>query len=315
MFVIPEVSSLAYYLKGNCPLPEVSIIMGVYESEQSVARSLSALYAQTFTDFEILMMDSSKSDGVEEIVRTEFPDVIFRRSPIRLSSEAARNQIAPMAQGNIFVFTDPDIYPNPTWLETLVSTYYSKGCVLAGAIDCYGDRWLDVAMHICNFDIWLSGGVLREMPIGATSNMLCPRDIFEEIGGFPDVPVSGDTVFCWDLTQRGYDLLFVPEATVYHHHLSTWRDFLKEQFFRGIVQASLRPEWFGWNRNRIILQLVVSILPIRLLKLTARAAANARRAQLFREFVLSLPVIVSGQSAWLLGASITYARTLLGNIS
>jgi len=77
------------------------------------------MQAQNYPDYEILVIDSSPDDRTEKIVRIKFPDVRYHHSQNRLLPHAARNRGVKMARGELFVFTDPDIYAPAHWLENL----------------------------------------------------------------------------------------------------------------------------------------------------------------------------------------------------
>ena len=47
--------------------PIISIIVPVYNTEQYLAKCLDSIVAQTFTDFEVLMIDDGSTDGSGEI--------------------------------------------------------------------------------------------------------------------------------------------------------------------------------------------------------------------------------------------------------
>lgn len=63
----------------------------------------------------------------------------------------------------------------------------------------------------------------------------------------------------------------------------------------------------------MLVVLAASLLPLRLAKLVARGAVNALRAGQGGEYLRTLPVVASGQAAWLAGESSFYARWLAGS--
>ena len=291
-------------------VPRVSVIIPSYESHETIEGCFRTLHTQTFPDFETIVIDSSSTGRVEEIVRSRFPQVRFERSPQRLLPHAARNRGAQLARSDILVFTDPDIYPEPEWLERLLAAHFDTGHVIIGAIACFGRDWLDVGAHFCKFDKWLPGGEPGPTDIGPTGNMLCRRDLFERLGGFPGETWLGDTVFSWRLTEHGYRLWFVPTAVVHHHHLTAWRGLLGERFDRGNVFAQIRMTADNWTSLRVFLHIVVTVLPLRLIKLTGRVLVNAWRAGLMRAYLRTIPIIIAGQAAWLAGEMRAYLNRL-----
>ena len=50
--------------------PRVSIAVPVYNGERYVAQALDSLLAQTYTDFELVIVDNCSTDGTEDICRS-----------------------------------------------------------------------------------------------------------------------------------------------------------------------------------------------------------------------------------------------------
>ncbi len=60
------------------------------------------------------------------------------------------------------------------------------------------------------------------------------RDVFLANGGFdPAFPIDEDQEFSFRLAEKGYRLVFVPEAKVYHRHNPTLRAYIRRKFLIG----------------------------------------------------------------------------------
>jgi hypothetical protein len=97
-----------------------------------------------------------------------------------------------------------------------------------------------------------------------TCNVAYRRSDLERAGGFPargDAPIAAtgrlvgeDAIAGWRVAESGAELVYVPEALVYHRHLpGTYVDWLREQTgrgaFPGLVSRSpfgRRVLWHGW---------------------------------------------------------------------
>jgi len=168
-------------------------------------------------------------------------------------------------------------------------------------VECYGRGWLDVGIHLAKFDLLLPSGKLRPTSIAATLNMLCPRLIFEMLDEFSGEYMIGDTIFSWDVYERGYRIIFAPDAVVVHRHTSSWPGMLEERYVRGREFGQVRAHRFKWSHRRILLQILLTLLPIRWLNLMRRTLTSCYRAGMLGEFIATLPIIMSGHTAWLLG--------------
>lgn len=293
--------------------PTLSLIIPAYQSGRTIAQCLRTLQSQSFQHFEVIVVDSSPNGHTRQIMQAQFPHVIYRHSSKRLLPYAARNRAVELAQGRLLAFTDPDIYAHSDWLDALIATYRKRGGAVAGAIDCYGRKPVEMGMHYCKFDKWLPGGDVRPIDIGATANFLCDRDAFEAVGGFDESSMLGDTLMSWAFAKEGIPIWFDPNAVVEHHHTGTWVSLLRERHSRGRDFGELRLRLEGWSRLRTMLQALMSLVPIRLTKLTLRGIANARRSRQLSDFLQTSPVVISGQAAWLAGETAAYWHQLRGN--
>lgn len=103
-------------------MPEISIIVPVYRAEQYLTRCVDSLLAQTFTDFELLLIDDASPDKSGELC-----DILAKKdSRIRVlhkqtnaGASAARNTGLDMASGNYVMFCDSDDVVSPHWAKRL----------------------------------------------------------------------------------------------------------------------------------------------------------------------------------------------------
>lgn len=101
--------------------PQVSVIMPAYNSEKYIKDTIQCVINQTFSDFELIVIDDCSKDGTAAIVR----DYALRDHRIRVIS-LARNMGAPAGPRNIGVrqargiwvaFIDSDDIWHPSKLE------------------------------------------------------------------------------------------------------------------------------------------------------------------------------------------------------
>ncbi len=97
----------------------ISVIVPVYNGEAVIGRCLSSLLAQTYVDFEILVIDDGSEDATAREVRS-FSDPrirLFRQKNAGVS--AARNLGIENAMGEYIVFVDGDDYVESAYLMSL----------------------------------------------------------------------------------------------------------------------------------------------------------------------------------------------------
>jgi GT2 family glycosyltransferase len=294
----------------NPPPVRVSIIIPSYESQATVRATLDSLRQQSFRNFETIMVDSGRSDAVEKIA-AEFSEVRFHRATKRLLPHEGRNVGRRLARGDLLLFTDPDIVAAPDWIEKLVAAHDVVAGPVAGAVASVQQNWLGCGIHLAKFDLWLPGGEARTVPIAASVNFLCPRNLLDRVGGFDGQEMIGDTLLSWALIQRGHALHFAPDAIVYHDHRSTFRELLRERFVRGADFARLRAEHENWDALQTSAILFATVFPLRLVKLVGRVLRACVRSHCLFDFIRTLPVIAAGHAAWLAGEATQYWRRLL----
>ena len=104
-------------------MPVVSVIMPVYNSERYVAEAIDSVLAQTFTDFELLIVDDGSTDGSAEIIRS-YETLDRRVRFLRLNQNSgqgpALNAGLAVATGAYITNMDSDDISLPTRLEKQV---------------------------------------------------------------------------------------------------------------------------------------------------------------------------------------------------
>ncbi len=291
-------------------MTRISVIVPAYKSQATIAAALESLLAQTRPADEILLIDSSPDEATAEAVRPYVSHITFVRPGQRLYPHEARNLAAEQAEGDLLVFTDPDIVAKTDWLGRMEQAHQVTGHVIVGAVDCHGRRWADVGVHLCKFDSWLPGGRGRALEIGPSINLCVPRAAFERVGGFPNDPMLGDTTLSWALAEQGYTLWFEPCAVVAHHHAQSVAALYRERFTRGREFGFIRVQHAHWSMGHILVWLMVSVLPLRLANLLLRRVRHARAAGWLGWLAWTWPVVLVGEAGWVWGESAAYAAEL-----
>lgn len=113
-------------------MPLVSIIVPAYNVEQFVKKTLDSIRKQTFSDYEVIVINDGSTDMTKEILK-EFCEMDSRFNVIDQENQgvsAARNNGLRMAKGKYVVFYDADDFIPRSALEKMVYTAESKGADL-----------------------------------------------------------------------------------------------------------------------------------------------------------------------------------------
>jgi glycosyltransferase involved in cell wall biosynthesis len=191
------------------PSPFFSVIVASYERQDSLRDLLRHLTAQTWRDFEVIIVDQSRDEwhGWKEF---DDLDVLYLHTDVK-GAVGARNTAAWHAQGDVLAFTDDDCQPLPDWLANARPYFDDPGTVgVEGFIlsDKRDDpNWR--AVTNVNFE-----------GIGfMTANLLLRRETFMAIDGFDgrfDHPhFREDTDLGWRALNLGR-IPFGQDVRVFH---------------------------------------------------------------------------------------------------
>jgi glycosyltransferase involved in cell wall biosynthesis len=288
------------------PTPRVSIIIPAFHSDDTIAECLESLRAQTLTDFELIVVNSSPEERTRRIVEDRFPEVRFEQTPGRRLPHAARNAGVNHARGELLVFTDPDCVARRDWLERLVQAVNDGHALVCGAIELRERGWFARGVHLCKYSFRLSG--LRGGPsaVAGTANACCTREVWNAAGPFEGDRYAGDALFSWRAAARGWTPWFEPRAVVDHRFTGSLAALCAERLERGRDYADTRVTHEQWDGLRAAATLAA--LPLLLVVVMARTAGDAFACGWGRHFVATIPIQVVGQGAWLVGEARAYGR-------
>ncbi|HXJ77239.1 MAG TPA: glycosyltransferase [Candidatus Methylomirabilis sp.] len=99
-------------------MPLVSVILPVRNGALYLKRSLPAIRASSFRDYELIVVDDGSTDPTPDILKTHAPDTLLTNAQ-SLGAFASRNRGAAHARGRILVFVDADVVIHPETLARI----------------------------------------------------------------------------------------------------------------------------------------------------------------------------------------------------
>ncbi|MBX4152344.1 glycosyltransferase family 2 protein [Paenibacillus lautus] len=99
----------------------ISVLMPVYNRQNSVKRSVKSILDQSYTKFELIIIDDASTDQTSEIIKTINDDrIIYVKLDKNVGAACARNEGIKKARSNWLAFHDSDDLWEPSKLEKQV---------------------------------------------------------------------------------------------------------------------------------------------------------------------------------------------------
>lgn len=104
-------------------MPKISVVIPLYNKGFIISETLESVLVQTFTDFEIVIVNDGSTDNSFEIVSQYTDNRIRLYNQENKGAAAARNLGIEKATGELIAFLDADDYWYPNHLEELFKLY------------------------------------------------------------------------------------------------------------------------------------------------------------------------------------------------
>ncbi|MBC7883027.1 MAG: glycosyltransferase [Anaerolineae bacterium] len=102
-------------------MPQVSVIIPAYNALKYLPETINSVLAQSFVDYEIIVVDDESTDGTAEWLRSRASGYLHFYEQKNQGAAAARNTAIRHARGKYIAFLDADDLWEPTMLEQQVA--------------------------------------------------------------------------------------------------------------------------------------------------------------------------------------------------
>lgn len=243
----------------------VAIIIVTWNNSKDIVACLTSLSKLEYSDFKIIVVDNSSSDGTLDLVRSQFPGVDAVSTGDNLFFAGGNNFGMKYAQEkyhpDYFAILNPDTLVQPNWLSAQVEVLESDlkiGIVGPKVIFAEGfgpkpSESADVASNnkrIINTAGILPGGFLFPYDRGFNEidkgqydqteevyalsgvSMLLRKEVFTQTGGFyaPMQMYLEDVDLCLQAKKQGWKVVYTPNTTVEHKHMQSTSQTSKERY-------------------------------------------------------------------------------------
>ncbi len=307
--------------------PLVSVVIPTCNRDDILERCLSALTRQTYSRFEVIVVDDASTDTTPDLLKRFAEDnpsinVQVIRNERHAGANPSRNRGISAAKGELVAFEDSDCVAEPEWIEELVAGFTDERvAAVTGLITDVPPRNI--------FELTFKGthrlskaGPARRLIAG---NMCVRRELLLRFSldedrasqpvdatGSPDVTVSGrgdeEGLFLM-LRAAGYRQFVVPRAVVLHDHHLTGRSFFRQALRGGRSAARLVYKYYLPPRLDLLTFVLayatlplglfgarLLILPVGFFALAVAAISYndvARKGKRVGEWLWTLPILLA----------------------
>lgn len=224
--------------------PKVTVVIPTYNREGFIGAAIGSVLAQTFADFELIVVDDGSTDGTAAVVAAiRDPRIRYTRQEHRGIS-AAMNHGLRAARGAYIARLDSDDVWLPELLETEVAVLDARPEV--GAAYARG-RGVDEGGRP-TLDVWgmaerFPGDSFRSMLYGdftCNITVVARRECFERAGWFDETMVTNEDWDLWLRVARHYRFAYTDRVLAHFRRHQGNITGLASPFLRATLEQRVR---------------------------------------------------------------------------
>lgn len=206
---------------------KVSIVIPLYNKSNHIIETLNCAFAQSFQDYEIIIIDDGSTDsGPQKVTALKHPKVkLFSIKNQGVSH--ARNYGIDKANGELIAFLDADDTWESNHLQQLINLYQKfPECGLYACAYAGKKHGKIIPSHYKNIpkepwqgivDDYFSSSIIN--CIAWTSSVMIPRSILKKHNGFDEriTMGAGEDTDLWLRIALDYPIAFNNQVTAFHH--------------------------------------------------------------------------------------------------
>jgi GT2 family glycosyltransferase len=222
----------------NTVVNRVSIIIVNLNGEPYLERCLSTLLAQTYSNFEVVLVDNGSTDTSVALVRERFPSVRVIETGQNLGLPRAINVGIRSTDSDYVVTLNNDTWVEPDWLAALVEVMEQDAQIGICASKMLFAHRPDVinSAGVCvnlagiawdrlggSSDSALDDATPQEVFAACSGAALYRRTMLDEVGLFDEdyFIYLDDVDLSWRARLMGWRCMVAPRSRVYHVHSAT----------------------------------------------------------------------------------------------
>jgi GT2 family glycosyltransferase len=227
----------------------ISVLIPTYNRKEWLKHTLNCIAKQTYTDFEVIVVDASQpADQLSdrEVSENKFPFQYIRYG-ISGNVSLQRNKAIQNSKGDLLLFVDDDVdFDEKLFLNYATIFADKKYDAISGLVETpkvkrtnkpvffKGNRFTDFGLpnyQPCDFEI--------ETYVICTANFCFRRSVYEQYGGFDEkiFGVFDDVDYGFKLKSCGVKVYHHPDVFLFHYQAK----------MSGARSSSIPSWWFYYN--------------------------------------------------------------------
>jgi glycosyltransferase involved in cell wall biosynthesis len=203
-------------MPGTCIVPTVSVIIPTHDRRAMLGEAIDSVLAQTFRDFELIVVDDGSTDGTQGMLRSRDDPRLIALWQHNRGVAAARNMGVAHARAPFLAFLDSDDLWLPRKLEVQLR-YLERHpriaiCQTEELWVRHGRRVNPMQKHQKR-----SGWIFREcLPrcIISPSAVMLRRESFKALGGFDEMLPACEDYDLWLRAALRYEIATLAESLI-----------------------------------------------------------------------------------------------------
>ena len=228
-----------------------SVIIPVYNRPKEVDELLESLCTQTFTDFEVIVVEDGSSETSESICEN-YRDRLDLKYYFKSNSGPgpSRNYGAERSSGEYLIILDSDVIVPEGYLQAIEDALKSNPTDAFGGPDRAHESFTPIqkAINYSMTSFFTTGGIRggkKKMDkfYPRSFNMGIRREVFQKVGGFAPIRYGEDIDLSTRLFEAGCNCQLFPEAYVYHKRRVKFSSFFKQVKHSGEARVMLKRKY------------------------------------------------------------------------
>ena len=223
-------------MKAFTKNPRVSIVLPTYNHLDYLPIAVTSLLEQTFTDFELIIVNDGSTDGTDEYLATLTDPRIRIINQLNQRLPSALNNGFTISRGELLTWTSADNYCAPHFLEALTRALESDLSVgFAVGAFAYVDTNGQILNFATNQDLGLPSLLTQNPGIAA---FMYRRTCLDKVGRYDAKLEGAEDWDMWIRISEHYSAVYVEEILYYYRiHSETMTYKISDKVFTSSKQV------------------------------------------------------------------------------